>query len=179
MIRRPPRSTLFPYTTLFRSGREGQDIPSMAMDDDLPAVHRVPHPVLGIAVDGNAGAIHEGGQVIAGDTIDVDFQGAMDIGPNIALAKHIQEVNAMIAVGRLPDAGIELLIVKPPGIYLQSAVQNTLAPGRPHPQDFHLLRGQAYCPQVEAVAPQAFYSVDAHPTQHLLYLQAPGPEQVH
>src|SRR2546425_7516264 len=23
MIRRPPRSTLFPYTTLFRSGREG------------------------------------------------------------------------------------------------------------------------------------------------------------
>src|SRR3712207_8106506 len=24
MIRRPPRSTLFPYTTLFRSDREGQ-----------------------------------------------------------------------------------------------------------------------------------------------------------
>src|SRR5260370_34923009 len=24
MIRRPPRSTLFPYTTLFRSGREAQ-----------------------------------------------------------------------------------------------------------------------------------------------------------
>src|ERR1039457_7335233 len=30
MIRRPPRSTLFPYTTLFRSGRrtqEGEEIP--------------------------------------------------------------------------------------------------------------------------------------------------------
>src|SRR2546422_7021056 len=25
MIRRPPRSTLFPYTTLFRSGRPGQE----------------------------------------------------------------------------------------------------------------------------------------------------------
>src|SRR5256885_17115943 len=25
MIRRPPRSTLFPYTTLFRSGRHGRD----------------------------------------------------------------------------------------------------------------------------------------------------------
>src|SRR3712207_8935946 len=25
MIRRPPRSTLFPYTTLFRSGLEGHD----------------------------------------------------------------------------------------------------------------------------------------------------------
>src|SRR2546429_1428291 len=27
MIRRPPRSTLFPYTTLFRSKRKGQPIP--------------------------------------------------------------------------------------------------------------------------------------------------------
>src|SRR3712207_7681057 len=27
MIRRPPRSTLFPYTTLFRSGRGAQRIP--------------------------------------------------------------------------------------------------------------------------------------------------------
>jgi hypothetical protein len=94
----------------------------MAMDDDLPAVHRVPHPVLGIAVDDDARAIHEGAQVIAGDPIDVDFQGAMDVGPNIALAKHIQQVNAMIAIGRLPEAGIELPIVKPPGIYPQGPV---------------------------------------------------------
>src|SRR2546421_7904499 len=28
MIRRPPRSTLFPYTTLFRSLREGDECPS-------------------------------------------------------------------------------------------------------------------------------------------------------
>src|SRR2546430_13524468 len=27
MIRRPPRSTLFPYTTLFRSQRDGEDHP--------------------------------------------------------------------------------------------------------------------------------------------------------
>src|SRR6516162_932470 len=27
MIRRPPRSTLFPYTTLFRSRRHGRDLP--------------------------------------------------------------------------------------------------------------------------------------------------------
>src|SRR2546430_12317940 len=27
MIRRPPRSTLFPYTTLFRSARPSQEIP--------------------------------------------------------------------------------------------------------------------------------------------------------
>src|SRR2546422_8942777 len=28
MIRRPPRSTLFPYTTLFRSGRAGGGLPA-------------------------------------------------------------------------------------------------------------------------------------------------------
>src|SRR2546430_8195219 len=32
MIRRPPRSTLFPYTTLFRSVREGRDVA------DVPAI---------------------------------------------------------------------------------------------------------------------------------------------
>src|SRR5256885_6210215 len=30
MIRRPPRSTLFPYTTLFRSGRLGQRVLGVA-----------------------------------------------------------------------------------------------------------------------------------------------------
>src|SRR2546426_7160523 len=39
MIRRPPRSTLFPYTTLFRSGQEvlGQDLA-----DDFPGPRLVP-----------------------------------------------------------------------------------------------------------------------------------------
>src|SRR3712207_7561550 len=49
MIRRPPRSTLFPYTTLFRSGRRGaQGRPAREPElhrvrarerDDLPHVH--------------------------------------------------------------------------------------------------------------------------------------------
>src|SRR2546421_4081313 len=30
MIRRPPRSTLFPYTTLFRSSKAGFDLPTCA-----------------------------------------------------------------------------------------------------------------------------------------------------
>src|SRR2546430_12338011 len=41
MIRRPPRSTLFPYTTLFRSGR--------LVEADLHG-HDVEHPVRGVAV---------------------------------------------------------------------------------------------------------------------------------
>src|SRR5690349_22462305 len=38
MIRRPPRSTLFPYTTLFRSGRRREVRPGFAQ----PALHPVP-----------------------------------------------------------------------------------------------------------------------------------------
>src|SRR2546422_6807049 len=35
MIRRPPRSTLFPYTTLFRSGHPGSSCPA----DNCPSIY--------------------------------------------------------------------------------------------------------------------------------------------
>src|SRR3712207_8226070 len=43
MIRRPPRSTLFPYTTLFRSAEFGEDVRGFTVDgsegfDKLPGV---------------------------------------------------------------------------------------------------------------------------------------------
>src|SRR3712207_8584697 len=47
MIRRPPRSTLFPYTTLFRS-EEGDVVDVLVGVHVRPAhrdVHRVPHAV--------------------------------------------------------------------------------------------------------------------------------------
>src|SRR3712207_7061759 len=63
MIRRPPRSTLFPYTTLFRSGRIGTDRPAMdgqaqagaeeELAADLPADAR--RCVMGVA-----GAVERG-----------------------------------------------------------------------------------------------------------------------
>src|SRR5437016_6468347 len=37
MIRRPPRSTLFPYTTLFRSGQWTRAFPASPLDDALMA----------------------------------------------------------------------------------------------------------------------------------------------
>src|SRR5256885_8637383 len=42
MIRRPPRSTLFPYTTLFRSRPlvRGQTRDVAALERDLPGAHR-------------------------------------------------------------------------------------------------------------------------------------------
>src|SRR3712207_8141728 len=56
MIRRPPRSTLFPYTTLFRSGQlEVEDVevlvhalaPDRLRDDDDLALHEPPEHDLG------------------------------------------------------------------------------------------------------------------------------------
>src|SRR2546430_7349072 len=42
MIRRPPRSTLFPYTTLFRSGRVGGERREAVEDSDHARGHREP-----------------------------------------------------------------------------------------------------------------------------------------
>src|SRR3712207_7267435 len=42
MIRRPPRSTLFPYTTLFRSGRRGR--PSLKATQRRPAASATEEP---------------------------------------------------------------------------------------------------------------------------------------
>src|SRR5258708_14468115 len=47
MIRRPPRSTLFPYTTLFRSGRGADPTPSREMGEEgchLSGAHLVGMP---------------------------------------------------------------------------------------------------------------------------------------
>ena len=46
MIRRPPRSTLFPYTTLFRSGQIRID----KNEIDFPDTHRGAKPVIRIGV---------------------------------------------------------------------------------------------------------------------------------
>src|SRR5688572_31109654 len=42
MIRRPPRSTLFPYTTLFRSVVLDQEMPTLKGTDVLRAIRRMP-----------------------------------------------------------------------------------------------------------------------------------------
>src|SRR3712207_7214017 len=41
MIRRPPRSTLFPYTTLFRSRAENEESRSVRGQADRATAHRV------------------------------------------------------------------------------------------------------------------------------------------
>src|SRR3712207_8077404 len=61
MIRRPPRSTLFPYTTLFRSGEEGHREPQV--DVAVPVRPRVARP-LGAQAGGVAGGEEVVGEVV-------------------------------------------------------------------------------------------------------------------
>src|SRR5690242_21465191 len=46
MIRRPPRSTLFPYTTLFRSSRRRAPLNRWILDNALAGMAQTPSPYL-------------------------------------------------------------------------------------------------------------------------------------
>src|SRR5256885_9626387 len=52
MIRRPPRSTLFPYTTLFRSPKKGGDLMARSRKDKTAGSFRIILPVLTNGYDG-------------------------------------------------------------------------------------------------------------------------------
>src|SRR2546422_4887666 len=54
MIRRPPRSTLFPYTTLFRSSQPEVQPPVVLAREPHPAVHDL-QLALGSEFDGHLG----------------------------------------------------------------------------------------------------------------------------
>src|SRR3712207_7485422 len=72
MIRRPPRSTLFPYTTLFRSERE---LPADLAQPRVGVVERVLlaplRQRLGIAVDAGGVLAHLGVALLGGVLVDV------------------------------------------------------------------------------------------------------------
>src|SRR3712207_7304361 len=50
MIRRPPRSTLFPYTTLFRSAGVGEHLPAAAVLEEPLGQADDPHRDVALAV---------------------------------------------------------------------------------------------------------------------------------
>src|SRR5256885_11497734 len=56
MIRRPPRSTLFPYTTLFRSARQLNHI--RRIDEGFVRATKALFQPLGVSL-GNAQAVHD------------------------------------------------------------------------------------------------------------------------
>src|SRR3712207_2757198 len=78
MIRRPPRSTLFPYTTLFRSGfpagLSGSELASRALvqADKFGARTAVPQEAVGLRrEDGHYGVALSGGGEVAGRSVIV------------------------------------------------------------------------------------------------------------
>src|SRR2546427_6921076 len=80
MIRRPPRSTLFPYTTLFRSPLERE-----ARDVDAPGRRRVVHRLVvghGLVVEGR----RAGRQGVAQQVLAHDDQGQAGRAPGLLRA---------------------------------------------------------------------------------------------
>src|SRR3712207_7154867 len=80
MIRRPPRSTLFPYTTLFRSARQEQFFPEQALEG------------AGVQADGPAAELAD-----AADDVGVDLvpQDADDDGQGVIRSEeHTSELQS-------------------------------------------------------------------------------------
>src|SRR3712207_9167581 len=93
MIRRPPRSTLFPYTTLFRSPWED-------VDPDMQRTHSGPEAGVGAryAWKGNRKA-GEGSMEITGSTsdrvdIDLDFLKPFENQNKVALDRKSTRLNS-------------------------------------------------------------------------------------
>src|SRR5256885_10767082 len=68
MIRRPPRSTLFPYTTLFRSGVRNHEIGRGATSGGDRGQHDAQWDELEVEIDGAAGR-----QRVVGDPVLATF----------------------------------------------------------------------------------------------------------
>src|SRR3712207_9371474 len=92
MIRRPPRSTLFPYTTLFRS--HDSDLLARA---GLPALERLPHCDAGTHQRRNSGGVE-----VAGKAVDKSFGG------DIFVRVRAESGSPVVPVGRSEEHTSEL-----------------------------------------------------------------------
>src|SRR5258708_35742804 len=103
MIRRPPRSTLFPYTTLFRSregvnrGGDGVEIPGTVIRDD---------DAVGAVVDG-AGGVVGIENAFEQEREAGDRAQPVDVGPRYGDALRADDREA-IAVGSIEMGSLQL-----------------------------------------------------------------------
>src|SRR5256884_5486030 len=87
MIRRPPRSTLFPYTTLFRSVERGVDIPE--------------RPAEFLVAAGDQGRPQRRHRAGAADHLRRAVHEHLVAGERIGIAGHVRNATPRDAVGRL------------------------------------------------------------------------------
>src|SRR5947208_10423929 len=113
MIRRPPRSTLFPYTTLFRSGRIYHAVITKERRGDYlgGTVQVVPHitdeikrSILDVAKGSDVAIVEIGGTV--GDIESLPFLEAIrqmpyDVGRENVLYVQLTLVTYIVAAGEL------------------------------------------------------------------------------
>src|SRR3989449_11436868 len=83
MIRRPPRSTLFPYTTLFRSLGEEEERARVGREDPVPLLRRQLEAVL----EHTRGGVADEDVEPPGDALDLrhqplDLGGLLQVGRN-------------------------------------------------------------------------------------------------
>src|SRR5256885_2567515 len=105
MIRRPPRSTLFPYTTLFRSAEVGPDVQILAATKYLPLE--------------DIGALAQGGVTLAGENraqdlaakatahpeLTWDFIGALQSRKVKLLLPHVRYIHSVASDSALRELG--------------------------------------------------------------------------
>src|SRR5256885_10971054 len=103
MIRRPPRSTLFPYTTLFRSDFHAADLATLQRDHaaEAPRQHQLRRMV----------AVLRGQHAVKGRGVAAALYMAEDRGAHLApevglqaLAQHMADTAQADRVGALLDA---------------------------------------------------------------------------
>src|SRR2546429_9975865 len=97
MIRRPPRSTLFPYTTLFRSYADRQS-PTRYLVAEVIAVGASPHShVLRIA-RGTADGVAQGAPVVAPEGV---------VGQVAVATAHYADVQLIVSPTSAVSAGFQ------------------------------------------------------------------------
>jgi len=75
------------------AGGHPDDIAGMSPDNNFTAIHGVAAAILGVAVNGDRGAIHERTQVIPRRSMHVNLYRLIQIGANVALPADIIDLN--------------------------------------------------------------------------------------
>src|SRR2546426_1720839 len=100
MIRRPPRSTLFPYTTLFRSQHEGRGVEAVLRQTIL--AHVQPHA--------GEGRRHDDGEEQRSEEHTSELQSPCNLVCRLLLEKKKSTNSAAIVLNHNSPVGVTILV---------------------------------------------------------------------